>query len=101
MIVLDVDDGPIGEDLFDALPEDFPFICAVEVVDHEKASAIEVIPKAFGLGVADRPVAYFDRVQPRPVIYLIGIDIDDFFGGTGVDAGQSADALYKLALRFV
>ena len=73
----------------------------MEVVDHEEAAAIEVIAKTFGLGVADGPVANLDRVQPRPVVDFIGIDIDDFFHGTGVDAGQTANALDELPLGFV
>ena len=47
-------------------------------------------------------MADFDRINPGPVEDLVGIvdQIDHLFGGSGVDAGQAADALQKLAVGF-
>src|SRR4051794_24882125 len=46
-------------------------------------------------------MAYFDRVQPRPVEYLVAVHVNDFFDGSSVNTSEAAHSLDKLTLGFV
>ena len=71
MIVGDLDRFAIREDPVNAGHEDGPLALVVEVVHHQESAALEVLPQARRLGVAEDPVAHADRVEERPVEHLV------------------------------
>src|SRR5439155_7306040 len=74
IIIFELEDRAIGEDAPQASGEILPFRRAVEVVDHEKTSAVEVLADPPGLPVIQLPVANLDRIEPWPLENLVAID---------------------------
>ena len=74
----------------------------MEVIDHQKAAAEQIFAQEFCMIVGEVPMADFDSVNPGPVEDLVGVvdQVDHLFGGSGVDAGQAADAFEKLPVGF-
>src|SRR5258705_4005797 len=101
VVVRDPDHVAIREDLPKAAHEDLPFESSVEVVHHQKTSAIQILTEALGLRAIEFPMSHFDGVEPGVVEQGAVVDVDDFFHGLAVDTGEPTDHLFEEAVGAV
>ena len=99
--VRQIDEHAVRKDALQAGHEDVPFIFPMEIVDHQKAAAIEVIAQPLGVGFAQLPVSNLDRIEPGPLEHLVALDVDDLLDRSCIDPGEPPDPLHEMALRRV
>src|ERR1051326_727750 len=73
VLVIDLDDRPVGKDVPDALLEHLPFVVAVEIVGHEESAAQKVIAYLFSLLLGESPLADLHGVEPGPVVDVVAL----------------------------
>src|SRR5262249_15838598 len=61
----------------------------------------EILADPPGLAFIQLPVAYLDRVEPRPLEDFVAIDVDNLLDRARVNACETADALDELPLRLI
>src|SRR6202035_5428137 len=84
-------DGPIGKHFIHAGDEGVPFPGAVKIVAHEKAATIQKIAQLGGLQVSKVPMTDFNRIQPGPIIDVIGVfGSHRFLYGTRLDTREAS-----------
>src|SRR6516164_8378039 len=96
---LQVLDRPIRKHLSHAVHEIFPVFGAVKVIDHEKATFLQVLAQPVGLGVCEGPVLHLDRVNPWVVEDVIGVESYHLLCRTPINARQPVHCNEKLAIR--
>src|SRR5262245_64094935 len=101
IVILELEDRPIGKNAPQASGEALPFRGAVEIVDHEETSAVQILADPPGLAVIQLPIANLDRIEPRTIVDFVAVDIDDLLDRARVDARVPANGLDELSLRLV
>src|SRR4051794_38567874 len=87
-----------GEDLADTLHEDVPLDGAVEIVDHQEASAQEVLAEFPGEIITQVPVPDFHSVEPGPVELFTILQVDRLFDAAGVYTREAAQGEHQVAV---
>ena len=97
VLVVDVDDGAVGEDGL------MPASKTAHSSDPWKSSTIRKPPRRrysrrAGLLLAPLPVADLDRVEPGPIELIAVLDVDGLLDGAAVDAGEAPHREHEMAL---
>ena len=93
-------DGTQRKDAAHTAHEGLPLPAAVEIVEHDEASAQEVLADTLNLRIRQIPVPRLDHVKERVVEELRLVRVNVRLLGPRVDGGEPPQALQEMALRF-
>ena len=99
VLVIDLDDGPVGKHPLHAGGEDLPLFGSVEIVAHEEAAAQQILPHGFDLCVGQVPVTHLDGVEPGPIVLVAFVQVDRLLHRPRMHPRQAPQRLREMAVR--